>query len=260
MSNIIKSGFVNVNSSDTRLINFTEEVDTTKEEKEETAPETKNIVTMDLNQALKEKERMLRDEEANLKVKYQQVMEDANKKAEDIIAEANEKAKDILETSAKQGQAEGHKLGLSQGQEEIEQIKEQLYKQERELEEKYNDMADKFESDFIDIFANIFEKISGILIDDKKDVILHLINQQISNIEKSNSYVIRVSKEDYDLVNNKKQMLSEYVGDNSTIEIVESDTLTHNKCLIETDNSVIDCSIDTQMKNLITDLKMLSKI
>ena len=155
------SGFVNVNSSDTRLINFTEEVDTTKEEKEETAPETKNIVTMDLNQALKEKERMLRDEEANLKVKYQQVMEDANKKAEDIIAEANEKAKDILETSAKQGQEEGHKLGLSQGQEEIEQIKEQLYKQERELEEKYNDMADKFESDFIDIFANIFEKISG---------------------------------------------------------------------------------------------------
>lgn len=80
MSNIIKSGFVNVNSSDTRLINFTEEVDTTKEEKEETAPETKNIVTMDLNQALKEKERMLRDEEANLKVKYQQVMEDANKR------------------------------------------------------------------------------------------------------------------------------------------------------------------------------------
>ena len=95
--------------------------------------------------------------------------------------------------------------------------------------------------------------------DDKKDVILHLINQQINNVEKSNNYVIRVSKEDYDLVNNKKQMLAEYIGEESSIEIVETDTLSRNKCLIETDNSVIDCSIDTQIKNLITDLRMLSK-
>ena len=46
----------------------------------------------------------------------------------------------------------------------------------------------------------------------------------------------------------------------SNIEIVESDNLTHNKCLIETDNSVIDCSVDTQIKNLMTDLELLSKM
>ena len=68
-----------------------------------------------------------------------------------------------------------------------------------------------------------------------------------------------LSKEDYDLVNNKKQMLAEYIGEESSIEIVETETLSRNKCLIETDNSVIDCSIDTQIKNLITDLRMLSK-
>ena len=51
------------------------------------------------------------------------------------------------------------------------------------------------------------------------------------------------------------------VNDNPivSLEIVETDTLSRNKCLIETDNSVIDCSIDTQIKNLITDLRMLSK-
>lgn len=259
MSNIIKSGFVNVNARDKRVINSFEEANNVKDEEKEETPEVKNVVTRDIHQALKEKERMLRDEEANLKVKYQQIMEEANKKADEIIAEANDKAKDIMDEAAKQGQEEGYKQGISQGQEELEQLKQQLNSQKEELENQYNDMANRFEIDFVDIFANIFEKITGILIEDKKDVILHLINQQISNVEKSNNYVIRVSKEDFDLVNNKKQMFSEFVGENSTVEIVESDTLSHNKCLIETDNSVIDCSIDTQMKNLIADLKMLSK-
>lgn len=258
MSNIIKSSFVCINSVDARLINTKEELSNCRDEVKET-PEKKTVVTRDINQALKEKEKMLKEVEANLKVKYQQVMEEANKKAEEIIAEAKEQAKVIMEESAKQGQEEGRKQGLSSGQEEINQIKEQLNNQKLDFENQYNEMANRFENDFMDIFANVFENISGILMDDKKDVILHLINQQINNVEKSNNYVIRVSKEDYDLVNNKKQMLAEYIGEESSIEIVETDTLSRNKCLIETDNSVIDCSIDTQIKNLIMDLRMLSK-
>lgn len=256
MSNIIKSGFVCINSVDTRLIYSNEE---NKNQETKKAPETKTVVTMDLSQALKEKEKMLRDEEANLKVRYQQVMDDAEAKAEQIIKEAQEKAELIKETALAEGKEEGLQLGLSKGQEELEELKTKLNSERTELESKYNNMISKFESDFVENFINVFEKISGIMIDDKKDVILHLINQQIGEVEKSNHYVIRVSKDDYELVNNKKQLLYDYVGQDATIEIIETDTLSRNKCLIETDNSVIDCSIDTQIKNLISDLRMLSK-
>ena len=98
------------------------------------------------------------------------------------------------------------------------------------------------------------------IIDDKQDVLFHIINRTIADLEKSNNYIIRVSREDYELVNSKKQLFYDYVMDGANIEILESDNLTHNKCLIETDNSVIDCSVDTQIKNLITDLELLSKL
>lgn len=256
MSNIIKSGFVCINTVDARLINTAED---NKNQVVEPAQETKTVVTMDLSQALKEKERMLRDEEANLKVRYGQIMEDAQTKAEQIINDAKEEAEQIRESALAEGKEEGIQLGLSKGQEQLEELKTKLNNERGQLESQYNDMISKFETDFVENFINVFEKISGIMIDDKKDVIFHLINQQISEVEKSNHYIIRVSKEDFELVNNKKQLLYDYVGKDAIIEIIETDTLSRNKCLIETDNSVIDCSIDTQIKNLIADLRMLSK-
>ena len=123
MSNIIKSGFVCINSVDTRLIYSNEE---NKNQETKKAPETKTVVTMDLSQALKEKEKMLRDEEANLKVRYQQVMDDAEAKAEQIIKEAQEKAELIKETALAEGKEEGLQLGLSKGQEELEELLDSL--------------------------------------------------------------------------------------------------------------------------------------
>ena len=256
MSNVIKSGFVCINKVDTRLINATEE-----KNNQEIIPaqETKTVVTMDLSQALKEKERMLRDEEANLKVRYGQIMEEAQAKAEQIVNDAKEEAEHIREQALTEGKEEGRTIGLSQGQEELEELKIKLNNERTQLEDQYNNMISKFETDFVEIFINVFERISGIMIDEKKDVILHLINQQIGEVEKSNHYVIRVSKEDFELVNSRKQTLHDYIGNDATIEVIETDTLSRNKCLIETDNSVIDCSIDTQIKNLINDLRMLSK-
>ncbi len=256
MSNVIKSGFVCINKVDTRLINATEE-----KNNQEIIPaqETKTVVTMDLSQALKEKERMLRDEEANLKVRYGQIMEEAQAKAEQIVNDAKEEAEHIREQALTEGKEEGRTIGLSQGQEELEELKIKLNNERTQLEDQYNNMISKFETDFVENFINVFERISGIMIDEKKDVILHLINQQIGEVEKSNHYVIRVSKEDFELVNSRKQTLHDYIGNDATIEVIETDTLSRNKCLIETDNSVIDCSIDTQIKNLINDLRMLSK-
>lgn len=256
MSNIIKSGFVCINTVDARLINTAED---NKNQEIKPAQETKTVVTMDLSQALREKERMLRDEEANLKVRYEQIMEDAQARAEQIINEAQEEAEQIREKALAEGREEGMQLGLSKGQEELENLKTKLNDERNQLENQYNNMISTFETEFVEMFINVFEKISGIMIDDKKDVILHLINQQIGEVEKSNHYVIRVSKEDFELVNNKKQLFYDYVGSDATIEIIETETLSRNKCLIETDNSVIDCSIDTQIKNLIADLRMLSK-
>ena len=60
-------------------------------------------------------------------------------------------------------------------------------------EEEFNNKIELFEKEFIDIFINLCEKLFGIIIDDKQDVLLHVINRTITDLEKSNNYIIRVT-------------------------------------------------------------------
>lgn len=263
MSNVIKSGFVRFDEHEKKVINEFQELNknvkaviTEQEPSDEPAP----VITRDLASVLKERENKLIEEEANLKVKYQQLMQVADSKADEILSDARKIAMDMKNEAISMGHKEGYEKGLADAASEIEAIKASVIEERNSLEEEFNKKIDLFEKEFIDIFINLCEKLFGIIIDDKQDVLLHVINRTITDLEKSNNYIIRVSRDDYELVNNKKQLLYDYVADGASIEIVESDNLTHNKCLIETDNSVIDCSVDTQIKNLMADLEILSKL
>ena len=87
---------------------------------------------------------------------------------------------------------------------------------------------------------------------------MHIINNALSNSPNNNTYVIRVAKEDYEFVNDKKNEIMENLKEGVSVEINIADNLTRNKCIIETDNTVIDCSLDVQLENLIEDLRLLS--
>ena len=48
--------------------------------------------------------------------------------------------------------------------------------------------------------------------------------------------------------------------ENAVVEIVIDSKLEKSQCFIETDTSVIECSLDVQLENLITDLRFLAGI
>lgn len=262
MSNVIKSGMVRFDNNDKKVINPFEQVDLQENNEEEIqeTEEIKPLVTKDINSILKEKEQMLRDQEANLKVRYQNIIEVAENKADEIMEEARKLSKEVKEEAAITGQREGYEQGLARAAEEINIMKAELQAKEGKLEDEYNAKITKFERDFIGVFVSLCERMFGIIIDDKQEVLYHIINRTLLDTEKSNNYLIRVSSKDYEFINNKKQLLYDCVTEKANIDIVESETLTQNKCLIETDNSVIDCSVDTQIKNLMIELEMLSKL
>ena len=253
---------VRFDNNDRKVINPFEKVDLekNKEEVKEETEDIKPLVTKDINSILKEKEQMLRDQEANLKVRYQNIIEVAENKADEIMEDARRVAKEVRDEAIIVGKKEGYEEGLSSAAEEINTIKAELQASRDKLEDEYNAKITKFEKDFIGVFVSLCERMFGIIMDDKQDVLYHIINRTLMDTEKSHNYVIRVSSKDYEFINNKKQLLYDCVMDKSNIDIVESETLTQNKCLIETDNSVIDCSVDTQIKNLMTELEMLSRL
>lgn len=114
------------------------------------------------------------------------------------------------------------------------------------------------EPQFVDIMINLIEKITGVVVDNKRDVILHLVHNAMHQIGRSDKYIIHCSSEDYALLEGEKERLCNAVGLSGGIEILEEVQFVKNQCIIEADSTIIDCSLDIQLKNLIENLKILN--
>ena len=120
-------------------------------------------------------------------------------------------------------------------------------------------MAASLEPQMAEVIASLVEKITGILIEDN-EVILYLVDKALKNMDKSEEYTLKVSKEDYKYISMHRELLLAAIGREVLLYIVEDANLEKNQCLIETELKVINCSLDVQLSNLITDLKLIAGI
>lgn len=110
---------------------------------------------------------------------------------------------------------------------------------------------------FADLTVNLLEKITGILCQDNKEIILHLIERAVHNLEKPKQINLRISKEDMANVSMHKAQLKEAAEGVDEFDIVEDSSLAANQCIIETENKIIDCSLDVQLQSLRDQIRML---
>ena len=111
---------------------------------------------------------------------------------------------------------------------------------------------------FADLTAELVEKITGIICQDKKEVILYLIERAVNRLERSKQITLRVSKEDMAAVAMQKMELKEAAEGVEEFDIVEDSNLEANQCIIETENKIIDCSLDTQLQSLRDQIRMIA--
>lgn len=206
---------------------------------------------------------------SELEKRQQQSVNEVSEKAKAIIEEAkNEVAKMLAGAKAdaetlssrikEQAKQEGYQEGKKLAQIELEKAKQELKAKEEKIKNDYELKIRNFEPVFADLLISYIKKFTGVLLEDKKDIVLYLIEQELLNIESSNTYLIRVSKDDYDLVHSKKNEIAWNLKENAEFEIVEDRMLSRAQCMIETDSRIIDCSLDVQLKNLVHDLKLLA--
>lgn len=190
--------------------------------------------------------------------KARAIIEEAKQEVSSMIEQAKTDAGKIAEKIKDDAQQEGYQAGCELAKAELMQEKLAFEQRKTELEQEYEAKAKDFEPIFVDLLISYVKRFTGVILDDKKDIILYLLEQELLNIESSNMYLIHVSKDDFDMVNAKKSEISWKVKENAEIEIIEDRLLSRAQCLIETDSRIIDCSLDVQLKNLMNDLKLLA--
>ena len=279
MSNLIKSVYFNVDPTKVREIDSDEnveqyiphihelgqvketkpfefqslEVDMTEEPVGEAAFEDGlSVISMD-DVIGEEREKL----SAQMQEEREEFLAEARREAEAITRQAEEQSEAIREMARSEGKTLGIEEGRAEASAELEQMRQGL---QQEYEAKMSELEEQvknLEPAFADIIVSLVKKLTGVVCEDKKDVILYLIGNSLRNMEKSSRVVLRVSKQDITRVSAKKSTLKVLAKDVSEFDIVEDDSLTDNQCIIEMDNKIIDCSLDAQLQNLEEHVKLL---
>lgn len=201
-----------------------------------------------------------REEAAQLLQYAREQTELAKQEASQILEKAKIEGEQLKQQAYEQGKAEGYQDGMAQGQQEIDGIKAALMQEKTELECDYEMKRKQLEPQLVDTILEVFQKVTYVLGEDKREMMLYLVDHALTRIESSKQFLVRVSKEDYPFVAEHKEMLCERVASSSEIDIVKDAALVRNECLIETDGGVFNCSLDVQLENLIRDIRVLASV
>lgn len=261
MSNLIKGNFIHYSQSNRIVIdsNFpTEQFNPLSFAKaEEKKPGEDSYVAEDVEQPSEAEDEVIPDlEEVNQYA--ENIIKEARAQAEEIISSAKAEALEVMKTAREQGESEGYESGLAMLEEKKMQMDAELKKHLEQQEEEYERKAKQLEPQFADLTIKLVEKLTGFVAEDKKDLILYLISKTLKPIRGPKQFLIRVSEEDAPIVTQKKESLQALLSEDCTLEIFEDSTLEKNQCFIETEDRLLDVSLDVQLKNLSEHLKMLA--
>ena len=154
----------------------------------------------------------------------------------------------------------GYSLGTEAAREEFTVLEQDLHRKTREMELNYKRKIAEIEPFFAELTGTLVEKITGVLVEEYKETIFFILHRCLSDVPKSNKYIVHLCKEDLINLEIKKQEFKQLLHEDAELEMIEDTSLRHNECIVETDGQIIDCSLDTQLSQLRTELRLLAKM
>lgn len=206
--------------------------------------------------------------------------EEYTQTAEEIIASANEEAEailnnarleadsilnkaeldaDTMKTLARQdGEKEGYNDGLQQAASEMAAKQAELDDYVQNMQEMFSQKEMTLSRDVVNLCCDVFERVFSAELSGRKDVLFHLIDNCLMNIEPSHQMQIKVNDDNVAFLREKKPEILERVGSEVTLDIIADPLLSESGCIIETDGGLFDCGIDTELSELIRNIKALA--
>ena len=167
--------------------------------------------------------------EIDVSAEKERLLEEAKLEADSILDKAKAEASRLLDEAKQRAQilyADNKSKGYEDG----------LAECQREFDEK---------------------EISLRQFDDKKDILFHLVENTMSNIEVGKEFRIHVAYSNYKFMMSHLDEIQERIGNDIDIEVVNDANLDTSGCFIETSFGVFDCGIDMELNNLVKDIRSL---
>lgn len=187
------------------------------------------------------------------------IVQKANEEAEEILSTARKEALEIKNEASKAGQEQGYAEGLKKGEAELAHKMQDLDRMRKDLEDDYRNVVEELEPRLVDAITDVYEHVLGIVLEEHREILLHLVNTTLFQMEGVKKFLLHVSKDDYPYISMQKKGLVAGTGIAvENVEVIEDFSMKKGQCIIETDGAIFDCGFKTQMEELRKQLKILS--
>lgn len=170
--------------------------------------------------------------EIDVSAEKERLLEEAKLEADSILDKAKAEASRLLDEAKQRAQilyadnkSKGYEDGLAECQREFDEkeisLRQELSDKESSLKSKYDAYSKELESDLIDAIIQVFNKVFKIQFDDKKDILFHLVENTMSNIEVGKEFRIHVAYSNYKFMMSHLDEIQERIGNDIDIEVVD---------------------------------------
>ena len=281
MSNVLKGFWVSVNE-DSKVVDTNELVERRIQEEQERiaklqtianisydsdeffeglpAENIDDLIDSDAEEAVQKSAEREELERINEELSAARVgIEEARAEASDILENARAEAEQIKAEAFEEGKSEGFEAGQAEADRQLNAKMAELEEKEQSLEQQYAELAEQLEPMLVEKITDVFEHIFKINLEEYKGIVSGLVVDALNNSNGARNVIIHISREDFQSVLEKKEDILAQTGlTEHSAEFIQDGALSPGGCLIETENGVFDCSVDTYLQELIRKLKIIS--
>ncbi|MBZ4653164.1 MAG: fliH [Peptococcaceae bacterium] len=184
------------------------------------------------------------------KVMIEELIAEAQQKADEITLKSRSQAQMILETAHQESQdiknrayEEGYRLGYEKGLAEARHEIKELHGHAQELigalqQEKLN-MLKAYESELLDLVMLITEKILGVIVEVKPEIINGVISRTLSQTAENGKIMVKVNPFHIPYLNISRE--------HDNVVIQEDVSVKPGGCVIISENGIIDAQLEGQI-------------
>ena len=198
--------------------------------------------TLNLSEAEEEATRVI--EEA--KELYKNIVSEANREAQEMTEQANDEAKAVTERAY----TEGYNRGIQDAKERIGSLVDEAQGIRDFMEARREGQMREIEVDTINLIMDISRKVIGCELEQNEKAVISLVKSALSKSAFTEKASLRVSPEDFAIVDSNRINILRSVEGLSALEVVEDEAIPKGSCIVDTPSGEINASIDVQLKEL----------
>lgn len=184
------------------------------------------------------------------KLESEEVINRTQREQQAIISEAYTESNAILENARQKGYKEGMQKGQEAGLKTVDSLIEEAkqIKQNTLLEKKAT--AKQLEKEIIQLVISCVRKVIDYELEEDHRLLLNLVENGIEKCTYTDTLIIRVSENNYEVVNSSKNKIYIMTEGIDNIEIKKDPALKDGSIIIETVSGTVDASLQTQIAQI----------